>query len=168
MTRLIVVAGILIALAAGYMSPRHQLAGAEDNTEDRVSMLETRVSALETQVAPQPGGDTAAPTKASTSGAPIVIEGSGDALTDMFHLEEGQYKVSAEGTDRSGYGSNFIANIYESGSSDSWGDLIVNVIAPAGGSVTSSARFVANSSTDYYIEVTCDCSYWVITLEKIG
>lgn len=121
---------------------------AQDDTETRLSALETRVGAIETQLA----GPDGVPTQAASTGA-VTVSGVGVATSVDFTLQAGRYQVTATWSG----GEYFIGNIWEPSGGN---DLLFNEYQTG---QSASVIYVAPEAGTYFMEVSNTHGPWEIT-----
>lgn len=123
-------------------------AKAQDDTEARLSALETRVAAIEAQLAaPEPVA-----TLSTASGA-VTVSGVGVATSDDFVLQAGRYQVTATWSG----GDYFIGHLWEP-SGD--GEYLFNEYQA---SQTATVVYMARESGTYFVEVSNTDGPWEVT-----
>lgn len=148
--------GLLIAIAFAAM-PSPRVTG-QDNTEDRVSALETTVADIGTRVADIEAN--AKPTEKSESGASsgdISLKGTGQDSTDSISLS-GAYKVAA--TCASGY--MFTVDVTPISNPDDFVIIRLLGVPPYEGSEVS--EFPEGT---YAFSITCEGD-WTLRFTKLG
>jgi hypothetical protein len=152
-------------------------ADAQDQTDDRLTALETTVaeqgediSSLRNRVraledAASTTGNTSDDGDGDGGGVPaggVTVSGTGSFVSDTFQLAAGRYKVSAtvEVTDFDG----FSVTVY---APDGDRDLLFNEIIDEGGTWTGSAVYDAPATGEYFVEVSNTTSSWSLVFEPI-
>lgn len=158
-------AGLLVALFAvtsldiGLYS---QPTTAQDQTEQRLSTLETQVAVLEERVdALESGGNASITTPGPASGGEggtLVVSGVGSIVTEEFQLDAGRYEVTVDVAS----GCCIALFIYGPSGSE---ELLFNEIFPGEGGTVTDIYQVSEPGV-YFIDSQNTDSDWTVTFEK--
>lgn len=124
-------------------------ANARDDTDVRLSALETRIAVIETQIA----GPATAPTKAAATSDAITVSGVGVSTSEDFTLQAGRYQVTATWSG----GDYFIGHLWEPSGE---GAYLFNEYQA---SQTATVVYMARESGTYFMEVSNTDGPWEIT-----